>query len=446
MSEAEPRLQRRYGHLVVSQLSSAHRVASGVHAPPTLSKGFATTQAAWRFYSNERVTLPGLCRPLVEHACSSASGCCHKFVLGICDWSNLHYNSHESKPDRVALSMNNDLGYELFTALAVSDRDGSPIAPLCLELRAKDGLHTTRSDEVLRPPSQLDAIAPVMGHLAAMPLGKPVVFIVDREADSVAHYRNWDAAGRKFVVRADDTRKVLYQGKERTLRYVARQLRAAMKGVRAGRFKSKTVEQFVTETTVVLDRPAYQHRVDKRTGKKKHKVVPGPALALRLVVAELRDHNGKVLANWLLLSNLAVTDAPAATIALWYYWRWRIESYHKLLKSAGQQIEQWQQESAASLVRRLLVTAMSAVLVWQLARDPGKEAKQLRETLIRLSGRQTKRSKGARGFTEPALLAGLCVLMPMLLLLEQTSLEELKAQAQGLLPLIRSITGTQPSG
>jgi hypothetical protein len=53
---------------------------------------------------------------------------------------------------------------------------------------------------------------------------------------------------------------------------------------------------------------------------------------------------------------------------LWYYWRWRIECYHKLLKSAGQRVEQWQQESAAAVARRLAVSAMSAVVVWHLAR------------------------------------------------------------------------------
>ena len=38
---------------------------------------------------------------------------------------------------------------------------------------------------------------------------------------------------------------------------------------------------------------------------------------------------------------------------------------------------------------------------------------------VRLSGRQMKRGKNARPFTEPALLAGLSVLLPMLDLVEQ---------------------------
>ncbi|MDR3108080.1 MAG: hypothetical protein LBU65_00120 [Planctomycetaceae bacterium] len=47
----------------------------------------------------------------------------------------------------------------------------------------------------------------------------------------------------------------------------------------------------------------------------------------------------KRLARWYLLSN--VFDVSSATIALWYYYRWRIENYFKLFKSGGQEIEHW---------------------------------------------------------------------------------------------------------
>ena len=438
LAGAEPRLQRRYHHLTVSQLSAFQRLAAGVHAPPTLAKGFATSQAAWRFYSNPRIGLPQLCRPLIEHACDQVPRDCQEWVLSVLDWSNLHYNGHDSKADRVELSRSNDLGYEMLTALALSDRDGSPLAPLCLELRAKDGLHTTRSQAALKPVSALDALEPVMDHVLAQPLGKPVAFIIDREADSVAHYRRWEAGGKKFVVRANDHPKVLHEGRQQPLHEVAKSFGPQMQFSREVLYKGKRAGQYVAQTMVVLSRPAYEHRVGK-DGRKKHKIIPGPAITLRLVVAEVRDLKGKVLAGWLLLSNLP-SCVSSCTIALWYYWRWRIESYHKLLKSAGQQVEQWQQETAATLVRRLLVTAMSAVLVWQIARDASPQSQQLRQVLVKLSGRQIKRGKGSRGFTEPALLAGMGVLIPMMTLLQEMSLEEICRAAQPLMPLIQSIT------
>ena len=49
--------------------------------------------------------------------------------------------------------------------------------------------------------------------------------------------------------------------------------------------------------------------------------------------------------------------------------------------------------------------------MWQLAADPSPQAAEARALLVRLSGRQMKRK---RPFTEPALLAGLWVLLAML--------------------------------
>jgi hypothetical protein len=143
-----------------------------------------------------------------------------------------------------------------------------------------------------------------------------------------------------------------------------------------------------------------------------------------------------VLARWLLLTNLP-GSVPAATVALWYYWRWGIEGYHKLLKGAGQQVEHWQQETAAALARRLAVAAMACVVVWRLARDDRPEAAELRQVLVRLSGRQVRRGKDAPGYTEPALLAGLGVLVPMLLLLERHDLDDLRRLTCYVLPDLR---------
>jgi hypothetical protein len=129
----------------------------------------------------------------------------------------------------------------MLTALAVSDRDGGPIAPLCVELRAQSGLHTTRCGKVQNPQSQLDGLEPVMDHVTSLQLGKPadfgelsrVVSIIDREADSVLHYRRWDSAGKKFLIRANDSRHVLHEGKERRLCEVADDLRRKLKPSRS---------------------------------------------------------------------------------------------------------------------------------------------------------------------------------------------------------------------
>ncbi len=175
---------------------------------------------------------------------------------------------------------------------------------------------------------------------------------------------------------------------------------------------------------MTLERPACLNRTVE--GKKKRTKVSGPPLTLRLIVSRVYDADGRLLAVWLLLTNVPPA-VDAATVALWYYWRWRIESYFKLLKSAGQQLEQWQQRTALALARRLLVAGMACVLIWQLARSPEPEAATLRSLLVRLSGRQMK---WGVPFTEPALLAGLWVLLAMLEVAQRYDLAELQRLAR----------------
>lgn len=422
---------------MVSHLSPAHRTAAGLRPPPDLNDSFAAAQAAWRFYANPAATLPRLAGPLVECARAGVAASCDGYALVAVDWSPLHYGGHGAKAGRVPLSNGKDLGYELLTALAMSDRDGAPLAPLCLELRAGDGVHSTRSGRPLPAPSPLDGLGPVMAHVAGLNLGRTPVFVIDRGADSVGHYRRWQRAGRLFLVRADAAPRAGHEGEQRPLGGVADLLRArpgAFADAGAVLYKGKQARQFVAEAAVVLRRPARTHRVDRETGEARHRNVRGRPVGLRLVVSEVRDgRTGAVLARWLLLTNLP-PDVPPAAAALWYYWRWRVESYHKLLKGAGLHLESWQQETAAALARRLLVAAMAAVVVWRLARDGRPEAGRFREVLVRLSGRQMKRGAGARGFTEPALLAGLGALLPVLYLLETHDPDELRRMAEAALP------------
>ena len=107
-----------------------------------------------------------------------------------------------------------------------------------------------------------------------------------------------------------------------------------------------------------------------------------------------------------------------------------MESYFKLLKAAGQQLEHWQQEDAAAVARRLLVASMACALVWRLARSQATPAWAARRLLQRLSGRQVA---WGQEFTEESLLAGLWVLLAMVEVLREHSPVELQRLADFIL-------------
>ena len=79
-----------------------------------------------------------------------------------------------------------------------------------------------------------------------------------------------------------------------------------------------------------------------------------------------------------------------------------------------------------AIARRLLLASMACTIVWRLQADTSQEATEIKDILIRLSGRQMKRD---RPHTAPALLAGLGVLLAMLALLEHHDLGDLKHSA-----------------
>jgi hypothetical protein len=422
----------------MSQLSSKNPLAAGVGGLPALSSAFAATQAAWRFYANDAVTPAQLAAPLIEHVDQAARQSCQGHVLLPCDWSFLSYAHHGSKADRTQYSTAlgeaaQAQGYELFSVLALSDTGGQPLGPVALQVRHAQGVDGTFGPGRQESCFRLDRLVPALRHVAGLKLGgKTPVFMIDREADSVLHLRQWSQDGHRFVVRANAQRYLLHEGAEQRIAQVVEELHQGQSFTEVGpvEIKSRWGMQQVAQTPVTLHRPACQNRVSVKGGirKKRHKYVPGPRLTLRLVVSEVRDAAGKLLARWLLLTNLE-DQVPPRVVARWYYWRWRIETYHKLLKSAGVQVEHWRQECAPGVLKRLLVCAMSVTLMWQLAREQAPQAEELRGLLVRLSGRQMARgtkNKPGRQFTEPALLAGLGILLPMLALMEHTELDVLR--------------------
>ena len=149
-------------------------------------------------------------------------------------------------------------------------------------------------------------------------------------------------------------------------------------------------------------------------------------MTVRLVVSRVCTPDGKPLADWFLLTNVP-GSVPDARIALWYYWRWRIESYFKLLKQAGQQLERWEQESGPAILKRLLIAGQACALAWRLMRAEGTFADQTRAFLVRLSGRQMKRTTP---ISASALLHGLYTLFAMLETLKHHSTDELQRFAQ----------------
>jgi len=397
-------------------MNSSEALSAGLKALPDRVSSFASTQAAWRFYQNEAISLQRLQEPLLAQAHAGVQEHCTAYALCIHDWSRLQYK-HANKADTYAITHATDVGYDLQSSLIVSDRTGQPIAPVAQRLVGAQGSYASYAadDSPTAFQEHLDEVSDCIEHLQGQGFAKPLVHIIDREGDSVRHVRRWQGAACHWLVRANDNPKVQHAGQPIGCKQLAEGL--TFSKIRPVTYHGKPCWQWVAHTEVVLARAA---KPSQKKGKKG--IVAGPPVPARLVVSRIVSQDGEIVAQWLLLTN--VTDVDAATIALWYYWRWGIESFFKLLKSAGHHLESWQQESALAIAKRLLVASMACVTVWAIAADTSPEGAELQDFLIKLSGRQMRRKKAV---THPALLAGLWAYLSMLEVLQTYSVDELNS-------------------
>ena len=401
----ERRLQNRYWEIVQSHVKSANSLAAGPAIPPGEETAHATTQGCWRFLNNETVSLPALVEPLRELARTSAARSNSPFVLVVHDWSKLDFKSHSSKRDLLEITHDEDVGYDLTTSLMIDAANGQTLAPVQMHMKTANKIYSTAAMPPRWEDHHLEQLLPTMDEIGSWNFARRPVHIIDREADSLGHFRQWIQKGHLFLVRADD-RRVLWNGKSYLLSEIVSDLSSQGKFTKAREvsYKGKPAIQYVAETAVVLHKP-HKTRIN---GKQRE--VPGAPIGLRLIVSQIRDENGTLLAEWMLLTNVSAADAPTAEIALWYYWRWRIESFFKLLKSHGLQIEHWRQKTGFAVARRLLVGAMACSVISSLQEDQSRAAQRFRKLLVRLSGRMMKHGVES---TAPSLLAGYFVYLTM---------------------------------
>jgi hypothetical protein len=418
---------------------AVNALVSGLSALPGAAQPLAAARAMTRFLNHDDIPFHALIEPAQDAIRSVVAASPSRCVLVVHDWCMFNFRRHSSKGDRYRRSHDTDLGYELGSALVVDAADGRPLGAMEFRLRTAEGMLTTRPGGAALPPGHVDEIAEVMGAADGWALGRQPVHVIDREADSVGHYRRWHAAGHRFVIRADRERAVLHEDRACKLAEVVTGLSGRFDDIRdaAGQPELVTTRDGtgvvrVAEAAVVLHRPAVHHTGEKTVGgNKKQRTEPGPPLPLRLVVTRVVDAAGAVRAEWWLLSNVPAADADTATIGRWYAWRWRIEDYHKLLKSGGMNAESWQQQSGGAFLRRLCVASQACLTVWHLLRAEGAEASRLRVALVRLSGRLMKHRVES---TAPALLEGLGRLLAIDDLMQTEDLGELLGLARRLLP------------
>ena len=390
----------------------------------TKERDMSSVQAAWRFYNNENVDVQelfGMVKTQSEEAIEKIEG---DYVPIAHDWSWLDYRGHHTKEDLIKRNNRShakSIGYDLQSSLVIDPNSGAPLAPAVLNLKTARKIHSTWDEDLKPELSHLQELAMRCGYLQNIVQDKKPVHIVDREADSVLFMRRLQKEDALFIIRVKNNAGVYHNDQQIDIRQkeLAEELGLGQE-VGWVQYHQKRARLFVNACDVTITRPHHQRAIDEN-GKRKSLKIPGEPVKARFIVSRVVDAKNNVLATWMLMSNLP-HEVSAQTISRWYYYRWNIESYFKLLKTTGFNLEKWQQEKPDALFKRLLVVSYAIVLLYKLANDDTQEGKKVRAFLVKLSG---KLMAYKTEYTLPALLTGLWVFLRMMDMLQHFSIDEL---------------------
>ena len=339
----------------------------------SLARSPARMKAAYRFFDNARVRIGDMLAPHVNRTAERVRDAGATTVLVVQDTTTLNYanRARTTGLDIVNTSTTGTAsrGLLLHNTMAIGAEDGTSFGLLDQRFVDRKQVH---ADELL--PARTDTLPiedkesrrwiDVIRDVHAMDLGDSrIVHVADREADIYELFRDAAALGEHVLVRACDNRAIDKASRSEKAHCW---LFDDLMGRRAqgtttvniqvnGRKKFRTAKLSIIHRRISL--PAPQSKSEARDG-------PLPMIDLTAIMAiEKNPPNARDKLCWVLLTDLAVDTLEEAIEKVgWYSLRWRIEVFHKVLKS-GCRIEAAQLGDAERLKR--LVIAKS-VVAWRL--------------------------------------------------------------------------------
>jgi len=319
----------------------------------------AKTKAAYRFFDNERVTLPSLLAPHIEATTRRVAT--EKVVLAVQDTTSLNYSTHPATENLgpIGSSPTGIVGLMLHGTLAVTT-SGTPLGLLNAQCWARDpaefgkkAKRHTLPTEAKESNKWLTSFTATTTTAASCPT-TTIVSVGDREADFYELFALAQKTPKApfLLVRAKHDR-TLEQEQGKLSDYLNSCPEAGVQELRVprrGNRPARTARLSVRYGAVTLVPP--KQKPDE------------PTIPVWVIHAEEIDtpDEGEPL-SWVLLTTAPTDSFEAACERLrWYTLRWTIEVFHRTLKS-GCQIENRQLGSADRLEACL---AIDLVVAWRI--------------------------------------------------------------------------------
>lgn len=295
-----------------------------------------------------------------------------KTVLCIQDGTGLDYNNLAQCEGLGVIGTNQteakSRGLYLHSTLAVTD-EGLPLGVLRTQCWAPETNKAEKSKASQIPIEEKDNYCWVLGgrDLVAIAEGMPhtrIVSVMDREADFFELFDDWrQNPSIELLVRARHNRKTtadsrLFDAVKATEPRLRLQLHIDRKSARPKRSKQKARPKRYERVAEV----ALRYQSFELCPPRDHRDKEPVALSIVYVVEE-NPPKGAEPIEWFLLTTLEITSPEQAQRCLeWYCLRWRIEDWHRVLKS-GCEIQELGHQTAERLKRAI---AVYAVIAWRV--------------------------------------------------------------------------------
>ncbi|WP_291994675.1 IS4 family transposase [Candidatus Accumulibacter sp. ACC003] len=322
----------------------------------------ARTVAAYRFFKNAKVNMQVILTPHIESTIERIRQ--HRVVLAPQDTTTLNYSHHPATDGLGPVNTQRDqsTGLLLHDTLAFSV-EGTPLGILDAQCWARDaddkGKSQKRKDLPIEKKESMKWLKSFarLAEIQALCPQTQLVSMGDREADvfDLFALAARDAAGPKLLVRAERTRARRVED-EALWDFMSRQALAGeltLQLPRRGKRSARQAQLTLRFSEVTLQAP-------------KNSALPSVgAWAVHLLEGAAADDGEPI--EWMLLTTVPVTTfAEAVERTEWYAARWRIEVFHRTLKS-GCRIKDRQLGSATRLQACLGVDMVVAWRIYHLA-------------------------------------------------------------------------------
>jgi hypothetical protein len=317
----------------------------------------------------------------------------HEIVLCVGDTTFLDYGKIAVKREGYGPIGNGGNGLILHSALAINPQQGQPLGLLWQKLWNREHKPKPAADETPKQKKQRQALARKAARKRAFEQKESyrwvealktvdkqvgastrVIHVFDREGDIAEVFeqvRQLEQAG--VVVRAAHDRSIDSSSKRLWTLLEAQpiQFYQDIELPKTDTQAARTAKVAVRFCQVSLQTP---YRFDKRD----------PLQVYAVYACEVEYPDGSTPLAWMLLTTEVVTTVEMATTILrWYSYRWRVEEYHKILKS-GTQVERYRlaADGMKTLLGFLSVIAVELLHLTYLHRTQPEASVELVLTLL----------------------------------------------------------------